>query len=881
MVDEWAQHAAAAWQSARAEGMNEQEATAHVDALIEQWAARTDGPPRRTVRPVAAAPPPAGSSGLSGWWMDIRYAWRILVRRPGLTAIAMTTTALAVGATTTLFSVADGVIGKPLPYPQPDRLIRLTETREGATRELRDLITHVTYQRWRDAPATIDAIAGFRTSIMNVGPAGSVERLRGLRVTASYFTVLGAVPIRGTFFSDHDEAPEAAPVVVITHRLWRDRFGLADDIVGRTIELDTRAHQIVGVIEDGIIFPDSELQYLTPMYVMPADGGPNGGSSISLFAGVARMRPGVSVTQALEEATARARTGPPAQMVDMALWGSQGARVVTGQLLTDAMIGEVRPAILVFMGAVGLLFLTAVANISSLQLARAVARRREFAIRAAIGGGTGRLARQLMVESVVLGTLGGAAGLLVSLGLHQALPSLLPADFPRASNVMIDLRVLGFAAAMTLLAGLLCGGLPVWQVRKVRLVDALLEDGQAPAGLSARTAVGRTRLVIMVGQVAIAALLLVGAGVLGRTFSALWSVNRGYDAAHMLTARVPMPDHSFSGQQRAEVMRQFVERLRGLGGVTAAGFTTVMPMSSAEALMAFTFRRPSDGEQINAEAASRTVSAGYFEALGASLVAGRTFRESDTMAAPPAIVVNEMFVRTYLDGAGIGTVVPVAADQDRPGSEVIGIIRDIQPQVRGEAPRPEVYFAVSQDPDGLGFSEPSVVVRTAGAPEELVPAVRRLASDIDGRLALDSVLTMEDRLRAGLARPRLYAVLSTSLSTLALLIAGVGVFGVLSQSVAQRQREIGVRAALGARPGDIVRLAVSQGVWITVTGLVVGLAAAAYATRFLRELLWGVAPLDPASFAGVAAVLVAVAVVACWWPARRATRIDPLTALRQ
>jgi putative ABC transport system permease protein len=880
MIDEWAQHAALAFEAARAEGRTTAEATAVVTALIEDWASGVQGPPRRRSAPLAVAPPQASSSGWAGWWMDVVYALRLLRTQPGFTAVALLTIALAVGATTTLFSVADGVLGKPLPYPQPDRLVRLEETREGATRELRNLITHVTYHRWRDAPTTMEAITGFRTSTMAVGEAGAVQRLRGIRATASYFTVLGLTPVRGTFFSERDEVQGAAPVVVITERLWRDRFGGADDVIGRTLDLDARAHTVVAVMRDRELFPDPEWQFVTPMFVPPVATDPAQGGSVSLFGALARLAPGATLDQALAEATTRARTGPPAQMVDMALWGSQGLRVVKGVSLIDSMTGEVRPAILVFLGAVALLFLTAVANISSLQLARAAARRREFAIRAAIGAGTGRLTRQLLVESGVLGLAGGVLGVGVALALHQALPSLLPADFPRAADVAIDMRTLAFAFGASVLASFVCGVLPAWQVRRLRLVDALQEDGQAPVGVSARTSVGRFRLAIMVGQVAIAAMLLVGAGVLGRTFTALWNVDRGYEPEHMLTMRLPMPDYAFTEIQRRDVAQALAMRVRTLGGVTAAGFATVLPISNTEALMAFTFRRPSDGQTINAEASSRTVSDGYFEALGATLAAGRTFRETDTQGAPQVIVVNQTFARTYLDGQGVGTMVPVSSIPGRTESEVVGIITDIQPQVRGEAPRPEVYFAAAQDPEGLGFPEPSLVVRTSADPLALVADLRRLAPTVDDRLVLDAVMTMEERLRTGLARPRLYAVLLTSLSALALLIAGVGVFGVLSYNVAQRRREIGVRAALGARPVDLVRMTMAQGLWITGVGLVLGLGTAAYLVRFLRDLVWGVEPLDGVSFALVPAVLLVVAALACWWPARRASRIDPLTALR-
>ncbi|MCR4375704.1 MAG: ABC transporter permease [Acidobacteria bacterium] len=816
---------------------------------------------------------------------DIRYAWRVVRRQPGFSAVAILTTALAVGATTLLFSVADGVLGKPLAYPTAASLVRLSETREGATRQLPSLITHVTFQTWRgtaqDPPSTIDGIAGFRATSMVVGQAGSVERLRGVSATASLFDVLGLRPERGAFFTEADADSGRPRVAVISHDLWRTRFALDDAAIGRMLDLDGVPHQIVGVLPEGMAFPEPDIQFVTPMFVPPVVVSTDGSSSISLFAAIARLKAGATPVQAAAEATVRANTGPPPAMIDTAVFGSRGPRKIAAVSLMDFLTAEVRPAILVFMVAVGLLFLTAVSNISSLQLARSAARRREFAIRAAIGAGTGRLARQLLVESAMLGVMGGLVGLALAAALHQLLPTLLPADFPRVSDIVVDWRVMGFAAAMSMAAGLLFGLLPVWQMRRVRLVDALLEDGQAPMGLSGRTAAGRLRAGIMIGQVAAAAVLLVGAGLLGRSFSALWTADRGYEPVNMLTARVPMPDRGFTGARRAEVMQQLLGRVRAIPGVRHAGYTSVLPLTNVDALMGFTLPgRGPGGTVLNAQAAVRLVSPGLLQALGATLAEGRDFTDTDTPAAASVLLVNETFARTYMDGEGVGARLPIAADPDRNESEVIGIVRDIQPQTRGESPRPEIYFAAAQVAAGLGYSEPVIVARTSADPGALIPALRDTVQQIDGRILLDNVMTMEDRLRAGLARPRLYALLATSLSSLALLIAGVGVFGVLSYTVTQRRREIGVRAALGARPRDIIMLTIRQGLWITAAGLVLGLGAAALLVRYLDGLLWGVVPFDPVSFAQVPLVLLLVAVLACWWPARRATRIDPLTALR-
>jgi putative ABC transport system permease protein len=882
VVEEWAQHAEAAWTSARADGLSDAEARAKVAQQIDGWCASLATTPRRRNSPPAIDSPPATARGLVGFWQDVRYGWRVLLKQPGFSIVAVATTALAIGATTTLFSVADGVLTRPLPFSEPDRLIRLSESREGATRQLPTLITHATYQLWRDKPTTIEGVAGFSPHPVTVGSESGAQRILGFRVTASFFDVLRTRPQHGVTFQEADEAQGRPPVVVLSHALWRDRFGSDPGAVGKTLELDGVSHHVAGIMPEGFAFPTPEVRFWTPLYVPPATPPADGSSRISLFGGIARLQPGATVSQAAAEATARAQAGPPPAMVDTAVFGSRGAQLVTAVPLIEFLTGEVRPAILVFLAAVGLLFLTAIANISSLQLARSTSRRRELAIRAALGAGTRRLARQLLIESALLGLAGGVAGLALAVALHAALPTLLPSDFPRVGDVVINARAVLFAAGAAALAGLLFGLLPVWHVWRVRLVSALSEDSQAPVGLSIRTSVGRLRMAIIVGQVAAASVLLVGALLLGRSFSALWNADRGYEPSNLLTAKVVMPDRAFTAQARLDVMKQLISRTRAMPGVTGAAFSTVIPMSTNDQLMGFTLPpRAGRAEPINAQTAIRVVSPGFFRALGIELAAGRGYDETDTPAAPRTVVVNETFARAYLDGQGVGARVPLGGGPASAESEVIGIIRDVQPSTRGESPRPEVYFNADQSTRGLGYSEPMILLRTAGDPMTVAPALRQLTQEIDSRIALDSVMTMEGRLAAGLSRPRLYAVLLSALSVLALVIAGVGVFGVLSYNVAQRRREIGVRAALGARPSDIVRLTVGQGVGMAVAGLAVGLSAAFWLVRYLEGLLWGVSARDPLSYAVVPLVLLAATIVACWVPARRAARIDPLTALKR
>jgi predicted permease len=566
-------------------------------------------------------------------------------------------------------------------------------------------------------------------------------------------------------------------------------------------------------------------------------------------------------------------------MVDIAIFGTKGEAVIHAMPYSAFVTREVRAPVIAFLAAVGLLFLTAVASISSMQLARAAARRREMALRAALGAASGRLARQLLIESALLGLMGGAAGLVLTAGLHASLPWLLPADFPRLADVALDPRVILFCTVVALLAGLAFGLLPAWQVRRLSLVDVLTEDSLAPVGLSGRSGIGRTRTLIMAGQIAVAAFLLVGAALLGRTFAALWTADRGYEPANVLTARLLMPVRVLQPDVRVAFLRDLLDRVRTMPGVRSAGFTTILPLVNVESFLGFKMPGRA-GAVIDAQATTRTVSPGYFEALGIRLAAGRTFTDADTVSSPSVVVVNRAFVRAYLDGDAVGTVLPVALEDGRDRWTIAGVIEDVQPLTHGEPPRPEIYMSFRQLSKGGRLDEAALVVRTDDDPTVLASAVRRAVADLHGGVFVDSMMTMEDRLMTSLARPRLYAVLLGGFAGLALLIAGVGLFGVLAYGVAQRRREIGVRAALGATPGALIRLVVRQGAAITIAGLSVGLIGAYLAAGWVGGFLFGVTPRDGLSFVVVPVVLFVVATLAALVPARRAARVDPVVALK-
>ncbi|OFW03852.1 MAG: hypothetical protein A3H96_06640 [Acidobacteria bacterium RIFCSPLOWO2_02_FULL_67_36] len=806
---------------------------------------------------------------------DFRFALRLLRRAPGPTLVSIVTMSLGIGASTILFSVAWGVLFKPLPWPDADRLVRLTETREGSTRRFQRL-TNGTYLAWKDAPSTIEGIAGYTAQPATLTGSGDPQRVRVAEVTASLFPLLGARAAIGSVFTDEVANADS---IVLSYALWQQQYGGSHDVLGRVVRIDGEARTILGVMPRAFAFPDTGTQAWVPMNVPPVVVPNSQGRRISIFYAMARLKPGVTAAQAASEATARGRAAPDPGLVTMAIFGTRGPLQVTATPMLQAMTAEVHTPLLVFLVAVGLLLATATANVASVQLARSAARRREMAIRAAIGAGSGRLARQLLVENLLLGSIAGVAGVLSALAFQRALPSLLPPDFPRAAGITIDLPVLAFAIAVSMIVSLAFGALPALYARRVNLVQSLMEDGQAPVGGSSRSATARLRMLIMAGQVAVACVLLVGASLLVQSFEKLIDADRGYDVANVLTAHVPLPNGAYTPARRSEIVKAVLGRMAQVPRVTHVASTDILPLGASDALMAFTMPSPGGGEPTEVHASVRTVSTAYFAAMGIRLVDGRAFADTDTQTSLPVLIVNRTFAQRYIGASPVGRRLPVAFEEGKHDWEVVGVADDIRMGSMTDPVQPEIFIPLTQL-RGLRSSEPIVVIRTAGDPVSFIPALRAAARAEDPGIALDNVSTMEQRLTGNLARPRLYAVLIGAFAAFALIIAAVGLFGVLSYSVSQRSREIAVRGALGARPSDIVRLVVGQGLTVTVAGLIAGLAASVVLTGAIRSFLFGVQVHDTRTFVVVPLILLVVAAVACFIPARRAARLDPLKVLK-
>lgn len=820
---------------------------------------------------------------------DLGATARACLRRPWSTVAVVCLVALAVGGVTTLSSVVYGVLFRPLPWPSADALVRLDESRGGRPGRIPWTISNASYLAWRERPETIAAIAGWR--VLGAGPTltgvGDARRIPAAAVTPSLMGLLGAVPVLGRPFVDEDAATPALSAVVLSHGLWQRDFGGRTDVVGQVVRLDDRPHTIIGVMPASFAFPDTTVQAWLPMHVMPVVGE-GGMRRVMIFGALARLRPGVTAAQASSEATARARHAPDLAQAALALFGSNGEVAITAAPARDVMTREVRAGVLLLAAAVALLFATTIASVLGVQLARTSERRREVAVRAALGAGTSRIARQWVVESLVVGAGGTVVGLGVAAVGHELLPRLLPADFPRAAEVTLDSGVIVMASLVTLGISVVSGLVPAWLGRRTGLSDVLAQDSLAPVGGSLRTPVARGRALITTVQVATACLLLVVTAVMTRSLVNLLTADRGYDPRNLLTARVAVPANT-TFAQIGPVIDDVRQWMLAVPGVQHVGFGNALPFVSSGGFRGLTIPSPLDSAQtLDVQAAIRVTTPDYVHALRLRLRTGRAFSTDDTATSAPAVIVNRSFETQYLEGRGVGRRLALNVS-GRPDWEVVGVVDDMQQggmsnastSVSGgvaDPPLPELFFPHTQWRDPV--PELIVALRSTNDPTGHVAGLREAFRGADPALALDSVVTMDERLATSLTLPRLYVVVLATLGALALTVAAVGVFGVLAHAVAQRTREIGVRTALGATPASVVSVVTRQVLGSIVGGLMAGLAGAIVGLRFLAGNLYGVSPRDPVSGVAAVGLLTLVAAIAVAVPIRRALRVDPLTALR-
>jgi putative ABC transport system permease protein len=797
---------------------------------------------------------------------DLAYAWRMLVRGRGFTALALVALALGIGANTAVFSIVDGVLLRPLPYPEPDRLAMLTLT-------LPDPVpaTPGDFTGWSERNDVFTAMAAFHSQPYAL-LGGAPEILGGVRASAELFSVLGIAAAHGRTFLPEEDRPGGAQVVVLGHAVWQRRFAGDPAIVGRSITLDDQPYTVVGVMPEGFQFPRRaelpagfqfplDVDVYTPLALTPEQAANRGREYLAV---VARLAPGVSIEQAqsgMSATAARLAEELPASMRD------RGVRVVA---LREQVLARVEPALFMLLGAVALVLLIACANVANLVLVRASARSKEMAIRAALGAARGRVIRQLLTESLVLSLAAGVLAFLLALWGVEALRALLPDTVPRAADIGVDVRVFGFTLLVSLVTGVLFGLAPALQASTPRLTPALQEGGRTDGESGSR----RLRALLVVGEVALALVLLAGAGLLLRSFVHLSSVDSGVDTRNLLTVDVRLPRSRYTPPRQAAFFDELVTRLRALPGVRAAASIYPLPLSGADEGAALQI----DGRAVKPDehlvAGPRWVSHGYFEAMGIPLVRGRVFRATDDADATRMVVINEAAAKAYWpDGDPIGQRVAAYGMGWR---EIIGVIKDVHHTGLDVPARPEIYFPFPQFPSPMM----TLVLRTDAEPRSLVGGVQAAVRSIDPDQPTTNVRTMDELLSRSVAPRRFPLLLLATFAGLALVLAAVGIYGVMSCLVSQRRHEIGIRMALGAEARDVRRLVVGQGMRLVVVGLVLGALGALALTRVLRGLLFAVSATDPATFVAVAALLVLVALAACWIPARRATRIDPLAALR-
>ena len=814
---------------------------------------------------------------------DLRHGLRGLAGDPGFTITAVLTLAIGIGVTTTLFSVFYGVLLRPLPWPDAEQLVRVEERRGGFPSTKSWTLTNGTYNAWLEAQTTVQGVGGWMSSSQTLLGSGDPERVLVVGAAPGLFRILEARPELGRLFTDEDSQPGQRGTAILSFGLWQERFGGDTNVLGQTIQLDGRAFDIVGIMPRGFAFPDRATRVWTPFRPLPMVSPDGRQISVIPVETIARLRPGVTPATVEAEVTARARSGGanfPA--LELAYFGSTGEPSAAVAPLQDLLTAESRPVLVVLMSAAVLLLIASTGSVVSIQLARATARWHDTAVRQAMGAKPWHLVQQSLVESALLGLCAGGVGIALSGMLHQILPAILPADFPRVDAISLDSRIALFLVAVTVGGSVVCGALPSLLLRRAKLniAGSLSEDAAATSGMSLRTTAARMRTSIMIGQVALTCMLVIGTGLLGRSLQSLTLADRGYDPTNLLTARLTFPhDHELSSARSLQIIEALQERLQSLPGVTQAGFGQGLPLvaSGTEFNRDLPSRRDSS-VTMNVSAQWRVVSPEYLSALRLRLISGRSFTTNDTASSVGVIVVNRTFATRYLGDTSIGPRLQFDMFS-RLEWEVVGVVDDLSQGDPGEPPQPEFFLSYRQAPEAIPF-DPMLVLRTEADPAAYTPAIRSMIRDLDSSLVLDSVMTMRDRVATSLAAPRLYALLFAVFAISGLLIAGVSLFGMLAHNMALRYREIGIRVAMGATMSHVVTLVLRQAAIIVGTGLVVGIAATLIAAESLSTILYGITTRDPISYLLASLVVALVGTIACVGPASKAARIDPWRTLR-
>ena len=812
---------------------------------------------------------------------DLRYALRLLRKSPGFTAVAVLTLALGIGANTAIFTVVNQVILKPLPYPHAGRIVGLVQ-REGANSD--QLVSIPMYVMWRSETRILeDVIAQQFVVPVNMLSGGQPEQLQMQRVTANYFSLFGFPMAMGRTFTAKEDVPGGPPIAVISYDLWQRRFGSDPRITGKVLDLDDTTYTVIGVLSPLPPANAGTVDVYLPLQLNLSSKDP--GAEYSAFG---RLKRGVTVAQA--DAALKLATNQFERRYPNAL--DKGA-VFAGVPIQQLGSPGLKEALLLFLGAVGFVLLIACANVANLLLARATGRRREISIRVALGASRGSIIRQILVESVLLSLVGGAVGLFVGYAGVRALLAINPAQLPwvglHGEAAALDWHVLLFALGISALTGALSGLIPAIKTSHTNLAETMKESGSR-AGTGAQH--NKTRSLLVVVEMALAMVLLAGAGLLIRTFLNLLSVNPGFETRNILTMDMSLTDARFAKTAAvAELVRDGEQRLDTLPGVEVAAASCCLPPAWAYASFPYNIegRAPTVGEW-SGNAEWRSVSPGFFQAFGIPLLRGRAFTMNDSGSSPPVIIINEAMVKQYWPkggelgaritiGKGLG---PPWADHPR---EIVGVVGDVRDNGVNTEPVPAVYVPIAQVSDALNETANAIqplawIIRTRVAPLSLKGAIQKQLRIASGGLPVGRVQTMAQIMSLSVEQNSFNMILLVTFAVLALLLAAVGIYGVFAYSVEQRTHEVGIRVALGAQQRQILKMVLGQGTKLAMIGVVIGIAAAFGLTRLLSSQLYGVRPTDPLTFIGVAILLTLVALAACYIPARRAMKVDPMVALR-
>jgi putative ABC transport system permease protein len=793
---------------------------------------------------------------------DLRYAFRMLLKNPGFAAVAVIALALGIGANTAIFSVVNTVLLRSLPYDDPDRLMVLKENKLPQFSEFS--ISPGNFLDWQKQNTSFETLVAINGSAYNlVSGDADPERLRGARVSAGLFEMLGAKPAQGRTFMDAEDQPGHENVVILSGGLWKRRFGADPNIVGRSITLSASSYTIIGIMPATFEFPDRDTELWTPIAFTARQAQQHGSHYLSV---IGRLNQGVTLQQADTEMSAIAARLAEQYPDSNAGWSTNVYP------MQQYEVRDVKPALLFLLGAVALVLLIACANVANLLLARATARQKEMAIRSALGASRWRVVRQLLTESVLLALLGGSVGLILAFWGIESLLALAPEDLPRAKDVALDGRVLGFTLVVTLMTGIIFGLVPALQASSTNLNETLKEGGRGTTGGHHRV---RGSLVIV--EVALALVLLVCSGLMIRSFIRLQQVNPGFNPNNALAVNISLPGRKYPNEdQYSTFFAQLIEKTSALPGVIAVGASQSLPIQG-DYLLGFNIQgRPPDPPGEDKSTNYYAVTPDYFKAMGIPLLGGRLFTEQDNKNAHRVAIINETMARTYFpDEDPIGKGINVTNGPER-FREIVGIVGDVKQYGLAQPTTLQAYEPYLQNP----FSGMTLVTRTEGNPAALSGAIRIQVLALDKEQPVSRIRTLDQIISGSVQQQRFTMLLLGVFAGVALILAAVGLYGVMSYAVTQRTHEIGIRMALGANAGNVLGLVVGHGMMLALIGVAIGLAGAFAVTRLMSKLLFAVSTTDPVTFAGISVLLTGVALGACLVPARRAIKVDPMTALR-